>query len=290
MCMAGIFALQAMYHGENRTSIHSFRFGNPEKYGVFSEKVCYNALVILFYPGKVLLALKKMFTRGMYHGLPIGLGYLSVSFGFGIMAVRSGLSVAEAVMISVTNLTSAGQVAGVGIIAAGGTLIEMAVTQLVINLRYALMGLSLSQKLDSRFHTPQRLITAFGITDEIFAVASSQDGKITPVYMYGLIFISFSGWALGTLLGAAAGRVLPAALIDAMGLVLYGMFIAIVMPPARKEKSVLLVVIIAAICSMLFYYVFTAVSGGFAIIISAILASVVGAWLFPIPVEEEDDA
>ena len=132
------------------------------------------------------MALKKLFAKGMYHGVPIGLGYLSVSFGFGIMAVRSGLSVAEAVMISVTNLTSAGQVAGVGIIAAGGTLIEMAVTQLVINLRYALMGLSLSQKLDTNFHTPQRLLAAFGITDEVFAVASSQEGKISPVLMYVL--------------------------------------------------------------------------------------------------------
>lgn len=232
----------------------------------------------------------SLFRKGMAHGLPIGLGYLSVSFGFGILAVRSGLSVAEAVMISVTNLTSAGQVAGVGIIAAGGTLVEMAVTQLVINLRYALMGLSLSQKLDDSFHTPQRLLTAFGITDEVFAVASAQEGKLQPVYMYGLIFISFCGWVLGTLLGAAAGRILPAALIDAMGLVLYGMFIAIVIPPARKQKSVLLVVALAAVCSMLFYYVFTAVSGGFAIIISAVVASLVGAWLFPIPVEEEDEA
>ena len=240
--------------------------------------------------GKVLFSLNKLFVKGMYHGVPIGLGYLSVSFGFGILAVRSGLSVAEAVMISVTNITSAGQVAGVGIIAAGGTLVELIMTQLVINLRYALMGLSLSQKLDPSFRTPQRLLTSFGITDEVFAVASSQEGTIKPIYMYGLILVSFAGWVLGTLFGAAAGRVLPPALIDAMGLVLYGMFIAIVMPPARKQKSVLLVVLLAAGCSTLFHYVFTAVSGGFAIIISAVLASLVGAWLFPIPVEEEDEA
>lgn len=232
--------------------------------------------------------MKGLFTKGMVHGVPIGLGYLSVSFGFGILAVRSGLSVAEAVMISVTNLTSAGQVAGVGIIVAGGTAAEMILTQLIINLRYALMGLSLSQKLDDSFHTPQRLLAAFGITDEVFAVASSQEGRVKPVYMYGLIFISFVGWVMGTFLGAAAGRILPPALIDAMGLVLYGMFIAIVMPPARKSRSVLVVVLLAGLCSTLFYYVFTAVSGGFAIIISAVLASLVGAWLFPIPVEEED--
>lgn len=234
--------------------------------------------------------MKSEYASGLRDGLAIGVGYFSVSFTFGILAVNGGLSPLIAGLISLTNMTSAGQFAGLTVILAHGPLVELALTQLVINLRYALMGLSLSQKLDERFHTPQRLITAFGITDEIFAVASSQEGKITPWYMYGLILISFLGWSFGTLFGAAAGRILPEVLTNAMGLVLYGMFIAIIIPPARKQRSVLLVVCLAALCSILFYYVFTAVSSGFAIIISSILASLVGAWLFPIPVDEEEEA
>lgn len=230
--------------------------------------------------------MKSQFSKGLIHGIPIGLGYLSVSFGFGIMAVRSGLSVLQAVLVSVTNLTSAGQVAGVGIISAGGTLFEMALTQLVINIRYALMGLSLSQKLDGKFSTLHRLLASFGITDEIFAVCSSQPNKITPKYMYGVILVSFLGWSSGTFLGAFAGQILPQAITDAMGIVLYGMFLAIIIPPSRKEKSVLTVVLVGAGVSMLFYYVFTNVSSGFAVIISAIIASVVGAFFFPIKDEE----
>ena len=170
----------------------------------------------------------------MRHGIPIALGYLSVSFGFGILAVNMGLTVAQAVGISVTNLTSAGQVMGVTVIAAGGSLFEMALTQLVINLRYALMGLSLSRKLDSSFNTPRRMLVSYGITDEIFAVASAQPKKVSPQYMYGLILVSFLGWSIGTFIGAFSGQILPQSIINAMGIVLYGMFIAIVIPVAKR--------------------------------------------------------
>ena len=227
------------------------------------------------------------FRKGIFHGIPIALGYLSVSFGFGILAVRSGLSVSAAVAISMTNLTSAGQVAGVGVIAAGGSYLEMALTQLTINLRYALMGLSLSQKLNHQFRLSQRLTAAFGITDEIFAVAAAQPEPLCPSYLYGMIGTAFLGWTLGTLLGAAAGQILPKIIIDAMGIVLYGMFLAIIVPASRKEKSVLAVVILAAVCSILFRYVFTAVSDGFAIILCAVIASAIGAVFFPIPKEED---
>lgn len=225
----------------------------------------------------------------MYHGIPIALGYLSVSFGFGILAVQSGLSVFEAAMISITNLTSAGQAAGVAIIAAGGLLTEMILTQLVINIRYALMSLSLSQKLDGSFTLLHRFLASFGITDEIFAVASAQPGKITPPYMYGMIFVSWVGWTAGTVMGAAAGELLPAAVTSAMGIVLYGMFLAIIIPPSRKERSVLMVVAIAAAISILFKYLFTAFSGGFAVIISAVAASAVAAAVFPVKDEEEEE-
>lgn len=229
---------------------------------------------------------RSQFAKGLWHGLPIALGYLSVSFGFGIMAVRAGISAAAAVGISITNLTSAGQAAGIAIIAAGGSYLEMALTQLVINIRYSLMGLSLSQKLDSTFNTPRRMIVSFGITDEIFAVASAQKGKVTARYMYGLIFIAFLGWSIGTLLGALAGSILPEAITNSMGIVLYAMFLAIIIPPTKKSRSVLTVVAIAALCGVLFKYIFTSVTSGFAVIISAIIASVAGAILFPIKDEE----
>ncbi len=228
------------------------------------------------------------FRKGMLHGLPIALGYLSVSFGFGIMAVKSGISVFASAMISVTNLTSAGQAAGVGIIAAGGTLLEMALTQLIINLRYSLMSLSLSQKLSPKFTLPHRLLASYGITDEIFAVASAQPCLLTPSYMYGMILVAFLGWVSGTILGASAGEILPKEVTDAMGIVLYGMFLAIIIPPSRKQKSVLFTVVLAALISILFKYVFTDISSGFAIIISALAAASVGALLFPVKDDEEE--
>lgn len=231
--------------------------------------------------------MKKEFLNGIKDGIPICLGYLSVSFGFGILAVGLGLSALEAVGISAANLTSAGQVAGVGIIAAGGSLIEMALTQLVINIRYSLMGISLSQKLDENFNTMHRLFASFGITDEIFAVASAKK-KVSPYYMYGLIIISALGWVSGTFLGASAGNILPSSVSGAMGIVLYGMFLAIIIPPAKENKGVFFGVIIAAALSLLFKYVFTAVSGGFAIIICAVAAAALCAFFFPIKDAEEE--
>ena len=233
--------------------------------------------------------MRSDFLKGMTHGIPIALGYISVSFGFGIAAVRAGLSVAAAVGISASNLTSAGQAAGVEIIAAGGTLIELALSQLVINLRYSLMGLSLSQKLDESFTVPHRLLASYGITDEIFAVAAAQPGKLKPSYMYGLILISALGWTGGTLLGAVAGQALPQMFTAAMGILLYGMFIAIIIPPSRKSRSVFGAVLIAALISLLFKFVFTKISVGFAIIISASVAAAVMALIAPVPDDKEEE-
>lgn len=230
--------------------------------------------------------MKNDFLKGIRDGIPICLGYLSVSFGFGILAVGLGLSILSAVGISLTNLTSAGQVAGVGIIAAGGSLIEMALTQLVINIRYSLMGISLSQKLDGSFNTMHRMIASFGITDEIFAVAVSQK-SVSPFYMYGLTAISALGWVSGTFLGAAAGNILPPSLSGAMGIVLYGMFLAIIIPPAKKEKGVLVAVLIAAFLSTVFEFVLKSVSSGFAIIICSVISAAVCAAVFPVPEEKE---
>ena len=185
--------------------------------------------------------MKRPFFRGLCHGIPICLGYLAVSFGFGIFAVKAGLSILETVLISMTNLTSAGQLAGVPILTAGGSLWELALTESVINLRYALMSVSLSQKLDGRVRLPQRLLIAFGNTDEVFAVSASQKGQVGTSYMLGLILLPFLGWTAGTALGAVAGSILPELLIGALGIAIYGMFVAIVVPVAREEGSVAVV-------------------------------------------------
>ncbi|MBQ2904463.1 MAG: AzlC family ABC transporter permease [Clostridia bacterium] len=233
--------------------------------------------------------MKSPFKKGITHGIPIALGYFSVSFGFGIMAVKSGLSAINAIIISLTNLTSAGQAAGVGIIAAGGSFLEMAATQFVINLRYSLMGLSLSQKLDKSFNSFHRIIASYGITDEIFAVASSQKEKLVPSYMYGMISVACFGWVGGTAAGALAGTALPSAITAAMGIMLYGMFIAIIVPAARSSRKDLIVICFAAAFSMIFKYFLPDVSFGFAIIISSVAAAVIGALLFPVEIAEKEE-
>ena len=231
---------------------------------------------------------RREFLGGIKDGIPIALGYLSVSFGFGIMAVSNGLSIFAAVLISMTNLTSAGQVAGLTVIASNGGMIEMAVAQFVINLRYSLMSLSLSQKLDRKFTPLSRLAVSFGITDEIFAVASGRSGEVSKHYMAGLISLPWVGWALGTFLGAAAGEILPEKLKAALGIAIYGMFVAIFVPAARKAVGVLVVVVIAvtASCCLKYIPVFDFISDGFIIIICTVIAAALGALLFPVKQEE----
>lgn len=227
------------------------------------------------------------FKKGIRHGIPIALGYLSVSFAFGMKAVGDGLTWLQAVLISATNLTSAGQMAGLPLMTGGASLYEMALTQLTINLRYGLMGLSLGRKLDGSMGTLQRLIFSFANTDEIFAVSSSQPGKVGKHYLYGLMLTPWIGWTGGTLLGGAAGTILPAFVRSALGIAIYGMFLAIILPPARQQKPVRAVVALAVGLSLCFHYIpgLNRVSSGFVIIICAVAAAAVGAWLFP--VEEE---
>ena len=235
--------------------------------------------------------MKQFYTykEGLRDGVPIGLGYLSVSFGFGIAVVAGGLAPLVASLISMTNLTSAGQLAGLTIILAGGGMVEMALTQLVINIRYSLMALSLSQRLDKSFTTPWRMMLSCFITDEIFAVASTKSERVGRNYFAGLSTAPYIGWTLGTVLGALAGAILPDIVRNALGLMLYGMFIAIIIPPARRERGVLFAVFTAVALSCILYYVplFDFLSGGFSLIISAVLASVLAAILFPVPSPHE---
>lgn len=231
--------------------------------------------------------MKATFLQGIRHGIPIALGYLSVSFAFGIQAVAGGLSPLQAVLISMMNVTSAGQLAGLTLMLQGGSLMQMALSQLTINLRYALMSLSLSQRLDGSMTTLHRMLFAFCNTDEIFAVASSQPGKVGKWYLYGLMLTPYFGWALGTWLGAAAGTLLPQFVRTALGIAIYGMFIAIVVPPVREKRAVAVVVALAAGLSLCIRYIpaLSFIGSGYAIILCAVIAAGVGAALFP--VEEE---
>ena len=233
--------------------------------------------------------IKKEIKTGMIDSLPIAAGYLGVSFTFGILAVSYGIDAGTATLISLLNLTSAGQFAGITAIAGGAGYLELFLTQLIINLRYSLMSLSLSQKLSKDFDTKKRLIASFVITDEIFAVASSKEGPVRFPYMVGLGVPPIIGWTLGTFLGAVAGSNLPASIGSALSVALYAMFVAIVLPPAREHRPVALVAVIALVISCLLYYIpiFDHVGSGFAVIITTVIAAGLGAVFFPI--EETDD-
>lgn len=229
---------------------------------------------------------KTEIISGMKDSLPIMAGYFSVSFTFGIMAASYGMAPWIAGLISFTNITSAGQFAGVQLMAAAGgtTVLEMFLTQLVINLRYGLMSLSLSQRLVPGVGTLKRMLIAYINTDEIFAVAASRPMRITPSYMFGLEVGPILCWTAGTISGAAFRDLLPPAVQSALGVALYGMFIAIVLPPVRKNKHIAIVAGIALLISVLLYYVpaLSGISSGFAVIICTLLAAGVGAALFPV--------
>lgn len=232
------------------------------------------------------------YALGVRRGLPVGLGYFSVSFGFGAMAVSKGLSVAQATVISASNLTSAGQFAGLTSIVENSGLWLMILTQLIINSRYALMSLALSQRMGEKIGFFPRLFIAFMNTDEIFALAMSRKEPLTVPFLLGLGLLPFLGWTVGTVLGGLAGSILPEAIRTALGIMLYGMFIAIVVPPAKKERPVLFAVILALVCSCLLDWVpaFQHISAGIAIVICTVLAAGVCAALFPISEEEAKEA
>lgn len=232
---------------------------------------------------------RESFRKGMKDGIPIALGYFAVSFTFGMMAVAGGLSIWQAVLISLTNLTSAGQFAGLDIILAGGSMWEMAMTQLVINLRYCLMSFSLSQKFRREESGILKYIAAFGIADEIFGISAAQEGKVSVFYNYGAMCVAIPGWTLGTLVGGISGNLLPDFMLSALSVAIYGMFLAIIIPPSRKSKPVLGVVVASMAVSTIFAVtpVLKQVSSGFMIIITTLLVAGLAAYFCP--VEEKED-
>lgn len=229
------------------------------------------------------------FLEGMRLGLPVCIGYFSVSFGFGVKAIEEGLRAWQAILISATNLTSAGQFAGVLVIAAGATLLEMVLTQLVINSRYALMSLSLGQRFGPNVGIGKRLLAAFFNTDEVFALGMARGKELTVSFFTGAGTVAAIGWIAGTAMGALAGSVLPDAIRATLSVMLYGMFIAIVVPQARAEKPVLLSVILAVVFSCLFTWVpgLSSVDPGLAIVISTVAAAAICALVFQMETEAD---
>jgi predicted branched-subunit amino acid permease len=234
--------------------------------------------------------MKNDFTYGLKRGMPIALGYLPVSFTFGLMAVSGGLPVWIAVFISMSNLTSAGQFAGTNLILSGAGYLEIALTTFIINIRYMLMSLSLTQRLDLSMSLPKRLLIAFGITDEVFSVASMERGSLSFPYLIGLITGPFLGWSAGTALGAVICSAIPGTLSNAMGIALYSMFIAIIIPPARKSKPITMIILMSVTVVLLLKYIplFHMISSGFRVIIATLIGAGIGALLFPIDSEPEE--
>ena len=230
----------------------------------------------------------KLFFKGLRGGVPIGLGYLSVSFSFGIMAISLGLSWWQAVIISALTVTSAGQLAAIGVMVAPGQYLTMLISQLTINVRYSFMSVSLSQKVSPRFKGILRWIFGFFMTDEIFAVASSEK-CVEPSFFAGLSVFPWIGWTLGTLLGSLIGGVLPSFIVSSLCIAIYGMFLAIIIPPAKKSRPIFFVIALASIIHCGFYYlpVLSKIPSGISISISAILAACTGAALFPLKESKE---
>ena len=231
----------------------------------------------------------KNYRRGLLAGIPIALGYLSVSFTFGIIAVSYGMTWWEAVLISMTTVTSAGQFSGIQTMQIPGAYLTMLISQFTINVRYSFMSVSLSQKLDKKFSGVWRWLFGFMMTDEIFAVASSER-KVSRSFFAGLATLPYIGWALGTLLGALLGNILPESVMSALGLAIYGMFVAIVVPEMKQRKSVISAVILAAVLSVLFTVlpVVSKMPAGIKISICAIVASLVMAIVRPVDDDMEN--
>lgn len=226
----------------------------------------------------------KEFLNGCKKGLPIALGYFPVSFSFGVMVASSGLPLGLATLISLTNLTSSGQFAGVSLMLIQASYFEVAITLLMINARYFLMSLSLSQRIDRKMNTLQRLIISFGITDETFSVACLQPGILKFKFMLGFILVPIIGWGSGTLVGETLTNVLPIDVQNAMGIALYGMFLAIIIPASAKCKKIFEVVIVSASISMLLFYIplFAGLSSGFKLITATLIGAVYGALRYPV--------
>lgn len=235
---------------------------------------------------------KSNYIDGLKSGIPIAMGYFAVSFTLGIAAKKVGITAAQATIMSFTNSTSAGEFAAISAIAAGTSYLELALMQFVINLRYMLMSCSLSQKIDRSFPLIHRFIMGFGITDEIFGVSIGRKGKLSPFFTYGAMSLAIPAWAIGTMLGVIMGTVLPGNVVSALSVALYGMFIAIIIPPARENKILAGIVAVSMLASLLFSKIpyVRSISAGTKVIILTVIIAGIAAVLFPVEEDETDAA
>ena len=235
---------------------------------------------------------RKVFLRGMKHGIPICAGYFAVSFALGIAARSIGMDALQAFVMSLTMVASAGEFAAVTLIGTGAGIIEMITTALIVNLRYFLMSCSLTQKLDPEMKPVHRFLLPYCVTDEIFGLSVSVDGWLDPFYTYGITLISVSGWCAGTVLGVLVGNILPDMVSNALGVAMYGMFLAIIIPPAKKNSFIGLLVAVSMLLSWIFSAapVLRMISSGFRIIILTILIAGVAAVLRPAVQDDLSDS
>lgn len=232
---------------------------------------------------------RKWFLRGIKDGVPIAMGYFAVAFALGIAAKKAGMSAFQAGAMSAVMLASAGQYAAITVIAAGGGYLQMAVTTLIVNLRYLLMSCALSQKADPQMKLRHRFLVSYAITDEIFGIAMAVEGRLNPFYNYGAAAIAAPGWTAGAFLGAAAGAILPQRVENALSVALYGMFLAIIIPAAKKDRIVAGIVAVSMACSLIFTKapILREVSSGMQIIALTVLIAGAAAYLFPVEEEAE---
>ncbi len=235
---------------------------------------------------------RSAFAKGFRDGIPISLGYFAVAFSLGIAARNAGLTAFQAMLMSILNNASAGEFAAFTLIGAGAGYGEVALMTLVTNARYLLMSCSLSQKLDPKTPLIPRLIIGYDVTDEIFGVSIAYPGKLNPWYTYGVILIAVPGWALGTYLGVLMGSALPTRLVSALSVALYGMFIAIIIPPARENRVIAGLVAVSMILSWLVASIewFNFLSSGMQVILLTVLISAFAAWKFPVRDDDEEEA
>lgn len=228
------------------------------------------------------------YKKGLRDGIPIALGYFAVAFTLGIMAKNAGLTAFEAMLAAATTLASAGGYAGFAAIAAGASYLELAVTELIVNARYLLMSFALSQKLSPKTSLLHRLLMGFGVTDEIFGISVSVEGSLNPLYTYGAMTVAIPGWASGTFLGVIMGNALPPNIVSALSVGIYGMFIAIIIPPARKSKIILGLVAVSMALSLAFSVIpiINSISSGLRVIILTVAISLAAALIFPVNEEE----
>ena len=236
---------------------------------------------------------KNKFLLGLRDGLPIALGYFAVSFALGIKATEAGLAAWEAGLMSLLNVTSAGEAAAITLIGTGTTYFEIAFTQLVINIRYLLMSCALSQRLSGRTGFFHRMLMGYGVTDEIFGISVSSSDTLSPYYTYGAMAVAIPGWTLGTVLGAVMGNLLPQRVTVALGVALYAMFLAIILPPARKSRVIAGIVAVSMLCSALLTHIcqvfeWTWFSEGFRIVFLTVVISLIAAVLFPVKDDETE--